>query len=131
LSAVRWLAGENRQLIGESTLVGRPRLYSLAGTSIAIFTFMLFFMYPRFVNGEINALLFQTTLVVMGVATFSFVFSCWDPIPTRSDAHTCELVDAQVIAMMAPATDRARPGLKKRGSPESSAPSRPGLTYTE
>jgi hypothetical protein len=51
------------------------RAYSLAGTSIAIFTFMLVFLYPRFAGGEINALLFQGALVVMGVATFSFVFS--------------------------------------------------------
>jgi hypothetical protein len=51
------------------------RSYSLAATSIAIFTFMLFFLYPRFVSGEINALLFQATLTVMGVATFSFVFA--------------------------------------------------------
>jgi hypothetical protein len=51
------------------------RTYSLGGTSIAIFTFMLFFLYPRFASGEINALLFQVTLVVMGVATFSFVFA--------------------------------------------------------
>ena len=51
------------------------RSYSLAGTSIAIFTFMLFFMYPRFLSGEINPLLFQAALVVMGVATFSFVFA--------------------------------------------------------
>jgi hypothetical protein len=51
------------------------RSYSLAATSIAIFTFMLFFLYPRFVSGEIDALLFQVTLIVMGVATFSFVFA--------------------------------------------------------
>src|SRR5918999_690461 len=51
------------------------RAYSLAGTSIAIFTFMLFFLYPMFASGEINPLLFQVTLVVMGVATFSFVFA--------------------------------------------------------
>ena len=51
------------------------RSYSLAATSIAIFTFMLFFLYPRFASGEVNALLFQATLVVMGVATFSFVFA--------------------------------------------------------
>ena len=51
------------------------RSYTLGATSIAIFTFMLFFLYPRFARGEINALLFQTTLVVMGVATFSFVFA--------------------------------------------------------
>ena len=58
------------------------RSYSLAATSIAIFTFMLFFLYPRFRSGEINEVLFQPTLVVMGVATFSFVFAsfsyyCW------------------------------------------------------
>ena len=51
------------------------RSYSLAATSLAIFTFMLFFLYPKFASGEINALLFQAALVVMGVATFSFVFS--------------------------------------------------------
>ena len=51
------------------------RSYSLAATSIAIFTFMLIFLYPRFASGEVNALLFQATLVVMGVATFSFVFA--------------------------------------------------------
>ena len=51
------------------------RSYSLAATSIAIFTFMLIFLYPRFARGEVNALLFQGTLVVMGVATFSFMFA--------------------------------------------------------
>src|SRR5262245_11389021 len=51
------------------------RAYSLAGTSIAIFTFMLFFLYPRFASGQINSLLFQATLVVMALATFSFVFA--------------------------------------------------------
>ena len=51
------------------------RSYTLAASSIAIFTFTLFFLYPRFVNGEANALLFQATIVVMGLATFSFVFA--------------------------------------------------------
>ena len=51
------------------------RSYSLAATSIAIFTFMLFFLYPRFRSNEINGLLFQVTVVVMGLATFSFVFA--------------------------------------------------------
>ena len=54
------------------------RSYSLAATSIAIFTFMLVFLYPRFASGQINPLLFQAALVVMAVATFSFVFaSCY------------------------------------------------------
>ena len=48
------------------------RSYSLAATSIAIFTFMLFFLYPRFASGQVNPLLFQIMLAVMGLATFSF-----------------------------------------------------------
>jgi hypothetical protein len=56
-----------------ATNVGRA--YSLAATCIAIFTFTLFFLYPRFVSGEANALLFQASICVMGVATFAFVFA--------------------------------------------------------
>ncbi len=51
------------------------RSYQLAASSIAIFTFLLFFLYPRFVSGEVDALPFQATLIVMGVATFSFAFA--------------------------------------------------------
>lgn len=51
------------------------RLYSLAATNIAIFTFSLFFLYPRFENGTINPWLFQSALATMGVATFSLVFA--------------------------------------------------------
>ena len=51
------------------------RSYTLAGTSIAIFTFSMFFLYPRFASGEVDARLFQATLIDMGVATFSFVFA--------------------------------------------------------
>jgi len=51
------------------------RSYSLAATSIAIFTFTLIFLYPRFASGEINATLFQATLIVMGVATFAFALA--------------------------------------------------------
>lgn len=60
---------------GEIATANVNRSYSLAGTSIAIFTFILFFLYPRFASGQVNALLFQATLAVMGVATFSFVFA--------------------------------------------------------
>ena len=51
------------------------RTYSLAASSIAIFTFTLFFLYPRYASGEANALLFQAAIVIMGVATFSFVLA--------------------------------------------------------
>src|SRR5262245_56814317 len=51
------------------------RSYQLAASSIAIFTFLLFFLYPRFVSGDVYALPFQATLTVMAVATFSFAFA--------------------------------------------------------
>lgn len=55
--------------------VNVTRTYTLAASNIAIFTFMLFFLYPRFESGKINPLLFQATLVAMGLATFSLVFA--------------------------------------------------------
>lgn len=51
------------------------RSYQLTAISIAIFTFMLSFLYPRYVSGEVNPLLFQAVVVIMGLATFSFLFS--------------------------------------------------------
>jgi hypothetical protein len=51
------------------------RSYQLAASSIAIFTFLLFFLYPKFVSGEVDPLPFQATLVEMGVTTFSFAFA--------------------------------------------------------
>ena len=51
------------------------RTYILSGTNIAIFTFMLFFLYPRFEGGKISSSLFQFTLTVMGLGAFSFVFA--------------------------------------------------------
>jgi len=53
------------------------RSYSLAASSLAIFTFMLVFLYPRVGTGEVNAVLFQATLMVMGVATFAFVLAAF------------------------------------------------------
>jgi len=51
------------------------RSYQLAASSIAIFTFLLFFLYPKFATGQVDAYAYQATLIVMGVATFSFAFS--------------------------------------------------------
>ena len=51
------------------------RSYQLAASCIAIFTFLLFFLYPRFASGQVDALRFQATLIVMCVATFSFAFA--------------------------------------------------------
>ena len=62
--------------MGEDTAAANVnRTYVIGGTNIAIFTFMLFFLYPRFESGKINPLLFQFTLIAMGVAAFSFVFA--------------------------------------------------------
>ncbi len=47
----------------------------MAGTSIAIFTFTLVFLYPRFSSGAIDPILFQIALTVIGFSIFSFVFS--------------------------------------------------------
>ena len=51
------------------------RNLTLAGTSIAIFTFLLFFLYPRYLNGEIDGILFQFTLAIIVSVVFSLVHS--------------------------------------------------------
>jgi len=51
------------------------RNITLAGTSVAIFTFLLFFLYPRYQNGEINSILFQFTLAIIVSVIFSLVNS--------------------------------------------------------
>ena len=51
------------------------RNITLAGTSVAIFTFLLFFLYPRYFSGEINAILFQFTLAIIVSVIFALVIS--------------------------------------------------------
>jgi hypothetical protein len=51
------------------------RAYQLAASCIAIFTFLLFFLYPRFLSGDVDPGPYQATLIVMGMATFSFAFA--------------------------------------------------------
>ena len=41
------------------------RAASLIGSSMAIFTFLLFFLYPRFSSGQIDPVLFQVTLALI------------------------------------------------------------------
>ena len=53
------------------------RSYQLAGTGIAIFTFTLGFLYPRFVSGDIDGTLFEAALVVLGVATFAYLLAAF------------------------------------------------------
>lgn len=51
------------------------RSYQLAASSIAIFTFLLFFIYPKYIDGQVDAFSYQASLIIMGVATFAFAFS--------------------------------------------------------
>jgi hypothetical protein len=62
-------------MVEELAAANVNRSYQLAASCIAIFTFLLFFLYPRFVSGQIDGLPFQAALIVMGVATFSFAFA--------------------------------------------------------
>jgi hypothetical protein len=51
------------------------RNITLAGTSVAIFTFLLFFLNPRYSSGDIDPVLFQFTLAIIVSVIFSLVIS--------------------------------------------------------
>src|SRR5881296_2962996 len=71
-----WWSGEGGPTVGNETAnLDVSRVVTLVGTSIAIFTFLLFFLYPRFSSGEINPILFQVTLTVIVLTIFAFSFS--------------------------------------------------------
>lgn len=48
------------------------RAGTLLGSTIAVFTFLLFFLYPRFSSGQIDPILFQVTLIVIVLTILSF-----------------------------------------------------------
>lgn len=66
------------------------RTYSLVAMSIAIFTFMLIFLYPRYASGEVDGRVFQATLIVMALATFSFVASAFHYYAASVGAHVAD-----------------------------------------
>lgn len=70
------------------------RSYSLSATCIAIFTFTLFFLYPRFLNGEAHPVLFQISIVILGIATFSFVFASFHYYYASVGNHVDEAASA-------------------------------------
>jgi len=72
------------------------RNITLAGTSVAIFTFLLFFLYPRYISGEINSILFQFTLAIIVSVIFSLVNSATYYYGTTL---TLSLTPGQVTAM--------------------------------
>ena len=67
-------AEEHRQF-SEAASLDVTRIVTLVGTNIAIFTFLLFFLYLRYLTGEIDSFLFQATLTLLGFAVFSLVFA--------------------------------------------------------
>jgi hypothetical protein len=48
------------------------RAGTLLGSTIAVFTFLLFFLYPRFSSGQIDPVLFQVTLTIIVLTILSF-----------------------------------------------------------
>ena len=49
------------------------RAGTLVGSTMAVFTFLLFFLYPRYFTGQIDPVLFQVTLtiIILTILTFS------------------------------------------------------------
>ena len=51
------------------------RAITMIGTNLAIFTFALIFLYPRYASNQLNGVLFQPTLTSSLLAIFLFGFS--------------------------------------------------------
>ncbi len=66
---------EERKMNRENANLDVSRIVTLVGTSIAIFTFLLFFLYPRYISDTIDPTLFQISLIVIGFAIFSLVIA--------------------------------------------------------
>jgi len=48
------------------------RAGTVLGSTIAVFTFLLFFLYPRYSSGQIDSVLFQITLTAVVLTILSF-----------------------------------------------------------
>ncbi|TLZ86903.1 MAG: hypothetical protein E6K01_09450, partial [Methanobacteriota archaeon] len=55
-------AGNGRGIDVQTAKENRALAVGLGGTCLAILTFLLFFLYPRWVSGEVNPVLFRGTL---------------------------------------------------------------------
>ena len=53
----------------------RALAVGLGGTCLAILAFLLFFLYPRWVSGEVNPVLFRGTLAGIVMSLFLFVYA--------------------------------------------------------
>jgi len=61
---------ENRVEIAKRNAYVMP---GIAGTCVAIFTFLLFFLYPPLLSGEVNPILFRLTVGVIVLTLFFFM----------------------------------------------------------
>ncbi len=61
----------------EAARQSRALTTALGGTCVAIFTFLLFFLYPRFAAGEVDPILFQLTLLVVVASVYLLVLAAW------------------------------------------------------
>jgi hypothetical protein len=68
-SATAW---ENRVEIAKRNAYVMP---GIAGTCVAIFTFLLFFLYPRLLSGEVSPVLFRLTVGVILLTLFFFMYA--------------------------------------------------------
>ena len=69
---------EERRIKGEHANQDVGRSVSLVGMTIATFTFLLTFLYPRYVSGSIDPTLFQISLAVIGFGIFFLVYAGLD-----------------------------------------------------
>ncbi len=63
---------EERWLDLDLAAANVTRAGTLVGSTIAVFTFLLFFLYPRFSSGQIDPVLFQVTLTIIVLTILSF-----------------------------------------------------------
>ncbi len=66
---------EDRWLDLDLAAANVSRALTLLGSTIAVFTFLLFFLYPRFSSGQIDPVLFQFTLTIVVLTIVSFSMS--------------------------------------------------------
>ncbi len=61
----------------EAARQSRALTTALGGTCVAIFTFLLFFLYPRYAAGELDPNLFQLTILVIVASVYLLVLAAW------------------------------------------------------
>lgn len=61
----------------EAARQSRALTTTLGGTCVAIFTFLLFFLYPRFAAGGVDPNLFQLTILVVVASVYLLVLAAW------------------------------------------------------